>query len=151
MGKEVTNVYLVKGDEICLGMKKRGFGQGLWNGTGGKIMDNEAIEEAAKREAKEEFGVDLLELRNMGEILFVFKNGFEHNCHLFLCNKWKGEPFESEEMKPRWFKISSLPFDNMWKTDKHWLPIILDDKRIEAVFYFNDDAKTIEKFNLKEI
>jgi 8-oxo-dGTP diphosphatase len=87
----------------------------------------------------------------MGEILFVFKNGFEHNCHLFLCDKWEGEPFESDEMSPKWFKINSLPFENMWETDRHWLPNILEGKRINAVFYFNGDAKTIEKFSLKEI
>ena len=151
MGKEVTNVYLVQGNEVCLGMKKRGFGQGLWNGTGGKVMENETIEEAAKREAKEEFGVDLVELKNMGKIFFVFKDGFEHECHLYICHKWEGKPSESEEMSPRWFKVEEIPFDKMWETDKHWLPIILEDKRIEAVFYFNNDAKTIEKYNLKEI
>ena len=34
---------------ILLGLKKRGFGEGWWNGFGGKINHNETIEEAAKR------------------------------------------------------------------------------------------------------
>jgi 8-oxo-dGTP diphosphatase/2-hydroxy-dATP diphosphatase len=72
MRKKVTNVYLVRGNEVCLGMKKRGFGQGMWNGTGGKVGKDETTKEAAKREAKEEFGVDLIKLKSMGKILFVF-------------------------------------------------------------------------------
>jgi len=33
-------------------MKKRGFGQGKWNGFGGKVEPNESIEQAAIREMK---------------------------------------------------------------------------------------------------
>lgn len=151
MRKKVTIVYLIRGNEVCLGMKKRGFGQGLWNGTGGKVLENETIEEAAKREAKEEFGVDLVKMKNMGKILFVFKDGFEHESHLFISYNWDGTPTESEEMLPAWFDFKNLPFDKMWEDDKYWLPMVLNNKKIEAVFYFNDDAKTIEKFNIKEI
>ncbi|MFA6008162.1 MAG: 8-oxo-dGTP diphosphatase [Candidatus Shapirobacteria bacterium] len=151
MRKYVTCVYLVKSDEVCLGMKKRGFGAGLWNGTGGKIEEGETPENGAKREAKEEFNVELNNLENMGKILFIFKDGFEHECSLFVCKDWKNEPSESEEMAPKWFKINNLPLNSMWDTDKSWLPKILDGKRIEATFYFNDDAKTVEKFNLKEL
>jgi 8-oxo-dGTP pyrophosphatase MutT (NUDIX family) len=35
--------------EILLGMKKRGFGAGKWNGFGGKLEENESNEAAAKR------------------------------------------------------------------------------------------------------
>jgi 8-oxo-dGTP pyrophosphatase MutT (NUDIX family) len=132
-------------------MKKRGFGQGMWNGTGGKVGKDETTKEAAKREAKEEFGVDLIKLKSMGKILFVFKDGLEHECYLYICDKWTGELSESEEMLPKWFKIEKIPFDKMWETDKHWLPKILNNKRIEAVFHFNKDAKTIEKYNLNII
>lgn len=36
-------------NQILLGMKKRGFGVGKWNGFGGKIEENETTEEGAKR------------------------------------------------------------------------------------------------------
>ena len=38
-------------NELLLGMKKRGFGAGRWNGFGGKIQLNETINECAKRYA----------------------------------------------------------------------------------------------------
>ncbi|CAN0403706.1 unnamed protein product, partial [Ectocarpus sp. 8 AP-2014] len=44
-------------NEILLGMKKRGFGEGKWNGFGGKVESGESVEEAAKRELMEEAGL----------------------------------------------------------------------------------------------
>jgi len=47
--------------EVCLAMKKRGFGMGRWNGVGGKVDSlKETVEEAAKRETKEEIDVNTL-------------------------------------------------------------------------------------------
>lgn len=151
MRKEVTNVFLIEDNKVCLGMKKRGFGAGLWNGTGGKINEGESSEEAAKREAKEEFGVSLTKLEDNGNVLFVFKDGLEVDCDIYLCREWKGQLEESEEMRPEWFEINKLPIESMWETDRTWLPLVLDGKKIRAVYHFNDDAKTIERFELEEI
>ena len=41
-------------NEILLGMKKRGFGTGKWNGFGGKIENGESAEQGAIRELEEE-------------------------------------------------------------------------------------------------
>lgn len=148
---EATDCYLLKGNQICLAMKKRGLGVGLWNGTGGKVQGNETITETAIREAKEELGVELSEIEAKGEILFIFEDGFELNSHIFLCKKWQGEPSESEEMAPQWFDLDKIPYEQMWATDKSWLPVVLSGKSIKAVFYFNTDNKTIKNFELKEI
>ena len=51
--KEYTLVFCrreVNGcKEILLGMKKRGFAAGKWDGFGGKVEGNESNEDAAKR------------------------------------------------------------------------------------------------------
>ncbi len=48
-----TLVFLLDGDRdrdrVLLGMKKRGFGAGKWNGFGGKVDPGETIVEAAAR------------------------------------------------------------------------------------------------------
>jgi 8-oxo-dGTP diphosphatase len=151
MRKEVTNCFLIKGSQVCLAMKKRGFGVGLWNGTGGKIQEGETVGEAAKREAKEELLVELGQLEAKGEVLFIFEDGLEINCHIFLCRQWEGEPGESEEMAPRWFEINKLPLESMWDTDKSWLPAVLSGKNVKGVYYFNADGKTVKNFELREI
>lgn len=38
-----------RNDKVLLGLKKRGFGEGLWNGFGGKVNPEEEIVDAAVR------------------------------------------------------------------------------------------------------
>ena len=47
--KLLTLVFIIEPERILLGMKKRGFGAGWWNGFGGKVQSDETIEEAARR------------------------------------------------------------------------------------------------------
>lgn len=51
--KEYTLIFLRRyyegNKQILLGMKKRGFGAGKWNGFGGKLEENESNEVGAKR------------------------------------------------------------------------------------------------------
>ncbi len=54
MKKLLTLCIVHQHPRVLLGMKKRGFGIGHWNGFGGKVEEGESIEEAAKREVKEE-------------------------------------------------------------------------------------------------
>ena len=76
--KQTTLCLLVKGDEILLAMKKRGFGEGRWNGTGGKFdpENDKDIFDTAKRETKEEIGVEIInpEKEPYEEIDIISKN-----------------------------------------------------------------------------
>ena len=47
--KLYTLVFVHTSSKILLGMKKRGFGVGRWNGFGGKVHVGESIEAAASR------------------------------------------------------------------------------------------------------
>lgn len=153
--KIVTLCFLIKENKICLGMKKRGFGAGKYNGIGGKVEKNETIENAAIRELKEEIGVfshaDSLE--RVGDLKFYFKNNSDWNqhMHIFFVKNWHGDPTESEEMRPKWYKYQEIPFDKMWEDDYHWLPKVLNGKKIKGEFYFNEDGNGFENFFINEI
>ena len=54
--KVLTLVFLRDATRVLLGMKKRGFGVGKWNGFGGKVEPGETVVEAAAREVTEECG-----------------------------------------------------------------------------------------------
>jgi 8-oxo-dGTP pyrophosphatase MutT (NUDIX family) len=133
--KLVTILFLCRGDEVLLAMKKRGFGEGKWNGAGGKVDPNEDITAAAIRECQEEIGVKPIDPELVGKIKFYEKTdpSFGHHAHIFLTTTWQGEPIETEEMRPKWFKIKDIPYDDMWADDKIWYPIMFAGKLFEAV------------------
>lgn len=153
-----TLVYLVKKvdgkiSEICLSMKKRGFGEGKWNGAGGKVELNESIEEGAIRETKEEIGVEVLKLDKVARIKFDFINNPDWNltAHAFFSDEWEGAVLESDEMKPVWFKVDDIPYNDMWLADKIWLPMVLEGNMIVGEVDFEDsDTIARKEFNSVE-
>ena len=72
--KVLTLVMLRRKGEVLLGMKKRGFGEGRWNGFGGKVEVGESIVGGAVREVREECGLEVREqdLRQIGDMDFEF-------------------------------------------------------------------------------
>ena len=145
----------MKDDKVLLAMKKRGFGVGKWNGIGGKVQDGETIEIAAAREIQEEIEglVDPAKMENIGNIEFYFKDnpGWNQKMHIFMVKNWKGEPQESEEMKPQWFDVKDIPFDAMWPDDKHWLPMVLAGKKVEGEFNLANEGAHIDGFDIREV
>ena len=138
--------------EILLAMKKRGFGKGRWNGVGGKpdLEKGETVFDSAIRETEEEIGVKIKNLEKIAIMNFFFpeipkEKDFDQQVHTFLVNEWEGEPIETEEMKPQWFKIEEIPYNKMWDDDKHWLPHILENKKLKAEFHFDKKDRIIKK------
>ena len=124
--------------KILLGMKKRGFGVGRWNGFGGKLESDETVEESAIRELKEESGVEAVDMFKNGMINFAFESNEEVlEVHIFSVNSFKGEPIETEEMRPEWFPVDEIPYGNMWTSDKYWLPLLLEGKKFRGNFLFD--------------
>jgi len=66
-----TTLCLLKNDnQILLAMKKRGFGEGKYNGVGGKIDKGETPEQAMIREVQEEILVTPTKYEKVGFIEF---------------------------------------------------------------------------------
>ncbi|XP_062914710.1 oxidized purine nucleoside triphosphate hydrolase [Mobula hypostoma] len=151
MVKLLTLVMVVKQQQILLGMKKRGFGAGRWNGFGGKLMPGETIEEGAKRELFEESSLTVQSLEKIGQIRFEFVGETELlDVHIFRTDSYQGEPVESEEMRPQWFDVAKLPFNEMWPDDIYWFPLMLQRKMFKGYFKF-EGHNTILDYTLKEV
>lgn len=151
--RDATLVFLVKRSEgvireICLAMKKRGFGKGRWNGVGGKVDgEHETIEEAARRETHEEIGVEIADLDKRAELFFYFPHNTVWNqmVHVYFTEAWSVEPAESEEMNPHWFSIDELPFHDMWPDDPFWLPEVIAGSKVKARFSFGEGDSILDK------
>lgn len=147
-----TLVYLLKDNQILLAMKKRGRGEGLWNGAGGKPEPGETIEQTMVRECQEEIGVTPLEYEKVAIQDWLLTDGqSDGQCHTYLCRQWQGEPAESEEMAPQWFDIALIPYAQMWPSDGVCLPLILNGKKANVQIVINtDNSVASANFNFTE-
>ena len=152
-----TLCLLVKGDpieDILLGLKKVGFGEGKCVGVGGTVEEGETVHQTAVRELKEETSIEITEanLEKVAKITFFFPGNpaWDRLVYVFLVRKWRGEPKESREINPEWFKLADIPYESMWQDAAHWLPILLEGRKIVARFTFEDDNETIMSHQIEE-
>jgi 8-oxo-dGTP diphosphatase/2-hydroxy-dATP diphosphatase len=147
LSKKILTLCIIhQHPKVLLGMKKRGFGAGRWNGFGGKLSAGESIEDAARRELKEEANIEAKKLEKVGIIDFEFKGNPEIlQVHIFKLNDFLGEPIETEEMKPQWFYIDEIPFKEMWPDDIYWMPLFFRGKKFKGRFLFGESDIVLEK------
>jgi len=126
-------------------MKKVRFGKGKWNGFGGHVEPGESIEDAARRETKEEAGIVVEDLEKIGVNEFRYLNGAGgakdpdvHEVHIFRATRFSGTPTESDEMRPAWFDDDKLPFDAMWPSDRLWYPLFLTGQKFKGTIVYSD-------------
>jgi len=145
--KLFTLVFAVQDDRVLLGMKKRGFGSGRWNGFGGKVHEGESVAEGAIRETQEECGIRLTAFEEVGvhEFEFEKERGSILEVHVFRSAAWEGDPVETEEMRPEWFPIDKIPYDEMWPDDRYWFPAFLAKKKFRTRFLFGDGDAVLEQ------
>jgi 8-oxo-dGTP pyrophosphatase MutT (NUDIX family) len=118
-----------------------------FKGPGGKVEKSDScIAAAAARECQEEVGLKPKFLSLVGVLEFYFEDNAKMNnrCHIFEVaeNDWEGEVTETEEMKPAWFDINTIPYDSMWPDDKIWVPEILKGEQVNYQFYFKENQIT---------
>ncbi|WP_312561571.1 8-oxo-dGTP diphosphatase [Anaerospora sp.] len=140
---------------VLLGMKKTGFGQGKYNGFGGKINREEQIMDAAVRELAEECGLlaDVRDLVKVGELDFIFPDhcALDHDVHIFIVKQWQGKIIETDEMKPEWFRIDQIPYAAMWQDDIHWLPQVLQGEKIKGKVTFAADNESVQAVTIATV
>tara|TARA_Y100000114_G_scaffold104614_1_gene97868 strand:- start:1144 stop:1617 length:474 start_codon:yes stop_codon:yes gene_type:complete len=151
--KTLSLLFLRNNEEILLAMKKRGFGEGRWNGVGGKVEEGETVEAAMVRETQEEIGVTPTQYEKVADIRFdEFFKGEPTlmHVHVYIATEWEGTPAETEEMAPKWVPIKEIPYAAMWQDDPYWLPEVLDGKKLSADFKL-DENDAIVSYTITEV
>ena len=136
--KVYTLVYVIRDGKILLIRKKRGFGAGYYNGAGGKVREDETLEEAAIREFREELCVTPGSLDWRGALEFYNNDRLEMVVHVFVTDSYEGELCESDEAEPHWFLLDRVPYDQMWADDRRWFPLLLRGDKFYGRFWFRD-------------
>ncbi len=121
-----VDVVIRKGNQLLLGRKPHQTKFRFVGGFTDPALDN-SYEDAAKREAKEETGIDVQSVKYLGSTRIDdprYRN--TPDCiitHLFEATEWSGEPFASDDIAElKWFDrelLSVADFveehDVLWK------------------------------------
>jgi 8-oxo-dGTP diphosphatase len=107
-----VGVIVKRDSKILLGKRKGSHGEGTWNFPGGSLDFNEEIFDCAKREVREEAGIEITHL-TVGPYTNDFFEEGKHYITLFvICEYASGEvsirePDKCEQWK--WFTWNELP------------------------------------------
>ncbi len=108
-----VGVIIIRDDLVLLGKRKNSHGDQTWSFAGGSLEFGESIFECARRETKEETGLDITNLRYGPYTNDIFVEEKKHYVTAFvLASSENGEPrvLEPEKCeKWRWFKWDQLP------------------------------------------
>jgi 8-oxo-dGTP diphosphatase len=137
---DVVVVYVMAkaGDErsVLLGKKLRGLGHGRVVGPGGKVTPGETHLDAAIREVFEEVGIELRaeDMTHRAVITYPFRDrpDYSQRSFVYTAEKWRGEPVSSDELEPQWYRLTDIPWDQMWADAKLWLPRVFDGHFVEG-------------------
>jgi 8-oxo-dGTP diphosphatase len=134
-----TLCFVQDGERVLLIHKKRGHGAGKVNAPGGKTEPGESPAACARRETREEVGVDARRLECRAELRFQESTGYAMRGFAFVCTDFSGAPVETAEAAPFWCDVAALPLEAMWEDDRIWLPRILEGERLVGEFLFHHD------------
>ena len=154
MGKLIraTICEIIRDNKILLQYKAAGkFGEGKWNGPGGKIKADETPVKGVIREVKEETGLTILDPEFNGLIDFYFgeKPEPDWTAYIFRVTEFVGDLLPNEEGELRWFGLEDIPYEDMWQDDAYWLPSFIEGKRVEGAFWYNEGGTELVRHELR--
>ena len=137
--ERATLMFVIRDGQVLLILKKKGLGAGKINGPGGRLDPGETPRQAAIREVQEELVVTPTGVREAGELMFQFVDGFSIHGYVFTATGIEGEPQETGEAIPLWTPLDQIPFDRMWEDDRVWIPLMLAGTPFTGRFLFDGD------------
>ena len=124
-----VGVLIIDDNKILLGKRKNAHGDGSWAPPGGHLEFGESWQGCAQREALEETGLVLDDLRFCAVTNDIFAESNKHYVTIFMRASYTGgvvtnrEPEKCEQWQ--WFAVDCLP-------DKLFLPLaqLIEQKQI---------------------
>ena len=101
-------VIINEDDQIFISRRSAEQHQGnKWEFPGGKVKQNEDVEDALRREIKEELGIDIQSQTHLLDITHEYESKTV-KLEVFEIREWLGEPSGLEGQPTRWIKRDEL-------------------------------------------
>src|SRR5262245_30352937 len=108
-------VLVMRRGRVLLGRRRGSHGEGYYAAPGGHIEFGESVEQGARREVREETGLEIADLKllSVGNYVFKREDGERHYIDVdFICEAPAGEPQLAEPEKCvgwDWYDLDDLP------------------------------------------
>lgn len=125
---------------------------GVYLPIGGHIELGEGIEDAAKREVKEESGITIHELDMKGIVYIRNQNTGDYDVIMFVftSTNFTGNPVDGREGKFQWVQKDKIGDLNLYEGDRIFLDLMLKNHFFVVDFLY-DKFKLINHTILKSI
>lgn len=108
-----VGVLVIRDDKVMMGLRQGAHGAGTWSPSGGHLEFGESWEECAKRETREEAGIEISNVKFVGAVNNYEPEWGTHYITLFMrADYLSGEPRVCEPEKCsgwEWFEWERLP------------------------------------------
>ena len=105
---DIAACVIRRGDKVLISQRRaHQMLGGLWEFPGGKRLPGEALEETARRELREEMGIEI----RVGTCLCVVKHAYSHfriTLYAFDCRHVSGRPSALASDQVRWVPVRRL-------------------------------------------
>lgn len=119
----------------------------------GKQEKWESIEEASKREFKEEVWLVIKSQEKVWVVSFDWEWQDWMDMHVFIAKWYSWTLFESNEMKPKWINLHEIDYSQFQEEDRTWLKWLLKWEQINYKFKRDSDnnipSDWIQKYKLE--
>ena len=108
--KEIISIAIVKNEQGQFLITRRQKGQhlaGKWEFPGGKVEDNESLEDAMIRELKEEVGLTVLDYSLFDSLVFQYDQLIV-SLNFYLVNQFIGQAKGLEGQELKWVKLTDF-------------------------------------------
>ena len=151
--KNTTLCYIEKDNKYLMlhrTVKKNDGSFGKYIGIGGPIEENESPIDCILREAKEETGFTLNDVRYRGIVTFISDEYETEIMHLFTSTSFSGTQISSDEGELLWVEKSKLYELPMWEGDRIFLDELMKDGTFFHIklVYEKDRLKEAQKYAL---
>lgn len=125
---EVVSAVLFRDNKILVQERAKNQNYaGYWEFPGGKVNENESIEDALIRELYEEIGITPNSIIPSKDYNYIFYDGIDIHITFFIIQEFEGAVISKEGQQIGWFSLNEALKLKLFEPDKWVLESIISN------------------------